>query len=200
MRIPCAIFTKFAEFVPRFRMRLLLKFHWICSRVYGVMGNFSLTGSGSPKFSVPTSGETMRQTPNDLEVQERARGPLSPCQVWLGSDFFTRRTLSFLSVRHCFSVHHAFERQSLCARFRHEGVGWSTDMILMPLYSRRFVVVHPCSTSSDCRKQSTSLNAEVQKTAKIGGFSPPEGDRINRSRRILTRKCTLWVKSIAHQI
>jgi len=27
----------------------------------------------------------------------------------------------FLSV--CLSVRHAFERQSLCARFRHEGVG-----------------------------------------------------------------------------
>jgi len=31
------------------------------------------------------------------------------------------KTLSFLFV--CLSVRHAFERQSLCARFRHEGVG-----------------------------------------------------------------------------
>jgi len=31
---------------------------------------------------VPPSGETMRQTPKVLEAQERARGPLSPCQVW----------------------------------------------------------------------------------------------------------------------
>jgi len=36
----------------------------------------------APKFSAPPSGETMRQTPNVSEVQERARGPLSPCQVW----------------------------------------------------------------------------------------------------------------------
>jgi len=43
-----------------------------------------------PKFLAPLSGETMHQTPKVLEVQERARGPLSPCQVWLGSDF-TRR-------------------------------------------------------------------------------------------------------------
>ena len=40
-RIPCAIFTKFAEFVPHFRMRWVLKFGWICSRGYGVMGVLS---------------------------------------------------------------------------------------------------------------------------------------------------------------
>ena len=40
--------------------------------------------------STPRSGETMRQTPKVLEVQERAQGPLSPCQVWWGWDF-TRR-------------------------------------------------------------------------------------------------------------
>ena len=33
----------------------------------------------------------MRQTPKVLEVQERARGPLSPWQVWWGSDFTRRR-------------------------------------------------------------------------------------------------------------
>jgi len=44
-------------------------------------GGFKLMGLVAPKFSWPPSGETMRQTPNVLEVQERARGPLSPCQV-----------------------------------------------------------------------------------------------------------------------
>ena len=33
--------TKFAEFVPHFRMRWVLKFGWICSRGYGVMGVLS---------------------------------------------------------------------------------------------------------------------------------------------------------------
>jgi len=28
-----------------------------------------------------------------------------------------------VSLSVCLSVHHAFERQSLCAQFRHEGVG-----------------------------------------------------------------------------
>ena len=80
-RIPCAIFTNFAEFVPHFRMRSVLKFGWISSRGYGVMGVLSWGGRVSPKFSAPPSGDTVRQTPNVLEVQERARGPLSPCQV-----------------------------------------------------------------------------------------------------------------------
>jgi len=40
-RIPCAIFTKFAKFVPHVRMRWVLKFAWICSRGYGVMGVLS---------------------------------------------------------------------------------------------------------------------------------------------------------------
>jgi len=47
-------------------------------------GGFKLTGSRGlviPKFSAPSSGENMRQTPNILKVQERAQGPLSPRQV-----------------------------------------------------------------------------------------------------------------------
>ena len=47
----------------------------------------------------------MRQTPKVLEMQERARGPLSPCQVWYGSDFAAgsaKNVEFFLSV--CLSV------------------------------------------------------------------------------------------------
>ena len=40
----------------------------------------------------------------------------------------------------------------------------------------RFVVVHPCSTFSDCCQLATPLNAEVENMAKIVFFSPPEGD------------------------
>jgi len=82
------------------------------------MGVLSSWGLVAPKFSAPPSGETMRQTPKALEVQERARGPLSPCQVWWGSDF-TRRHYLFV----CLFVRHAFDRQRLCARFRDAGVG-----------------------------------------------------------------------------
>ena len=52
---------------------------------------FKLTRSGYSKFSATPSGEIMRQTPKVLELQERARDPLSPCQVWWGSDFTRRR-------------------------------------------------------------------------------------------------------------
>jgi len=98
--IPCTIFTKFAEFVPHYRMRYLLQFRWICSRGYGV------TGSHYPQIFSAPSGQTMHQTSNVFEVQERAGGPLSPCQVWWGSDFTRRRGGQkrgvFLSV--CLSV------------------------------------------------------------------------------------------------
>ena len=101
-RIPCAIFTKFAEYVPRFRTRCLLKFCWICSRSYGVIGVLRWWGPITPKFSAPPSGETMHQTPKVLEVQEHDRGPLSPCQVWWGSDFTrsrgSQKRWAFLSV------------------------------------------------------------------------------------------------------
>jgi len=56
--------------------------------------------------------------------------------------------------------------------------------------------VHPCSTFSDtevsekeilwCRQLVTPQNAEVNKMVKFEGFWPPEGDRINRSRRNLS--------------
>jgi len=50
---------------------------------------FKLTGSDyPPNFQSPPSGETMRQTPKSFRC---ARGPLAPCQVWLGSNFTRHR-------------------------------------------------------------------------------------------------------------
>ena len=70
------------------------------------MGALNWQGLVILKFLPPPSGETVRQTPKVLEVQERARGPLSPCQVWWGSDFTRRqggqKRWVFLSV--CLSV------------------------------------------------------------------------------------------------
>jgi len=65
----------------------------------------------------------MRQTPKVFDVQKRARGPLSLCRAWLGSDFTRRRAAKNVEFFVCLSVRLAFERQSLCTRFRHEGVG-----------------------------------------------------------------------------
>jgi len=73
--------------------------------------------------SLPRFSQNMRQTPKVLEVQERARGHITMTSL-VGLGFHTPpgwpKTLTFY-----FSlfVRHAFERQSLCARFRHEGVG-----------------------------------------------------------------------------
>ena len=47
----------------------------------------------------------MRRTPNLLEVQERARGPLSPCQVWWGWDFTRRRAAKNVEFIVCLSVY-----------------------------------------------------------------------------------------------
>jgi len=54
-------------------------------------GGFKLTGSGYPQILAPPSGETVHQSPKCFEAEERARGPLSPCQVCWGSDFTRRR-------------------------------------------------------------------------------------------------------------
>jgi len=79
-------------------------------------------------FQHPLAAKLCVRPPEVLEVKERSRGPLSPCQVWWGSDFTRRRggqkTLScFVCLSVCLPVRHAFERQRLCAPFRHEGVG-----------------------------------------------------------------------------
>jgi len=47
---------------------------------------------------------------------------------------------------------------------------WSTETILTPFDGGRFVVVQACSTLSDYCQLATTLNAEVQKTTKIGIF------------------------------
>jgi len=44
-----------------------------------------------PNFERPLVAKLCVKPPNVLEVQERVRRPLSPCQVWWGSDFTRRR-------------------------------------------------------------------------------------------------------------
>jgi len=86
---------------------------------------FNLRGSGYPKYSAPPSGETMRQTPKSFRgARTQLRSSIT--MPSLGEVGFhlqpgQPKSLSFLSV--CFSFRYAFERQRLCARFRHEGVG-----------------------------------------------------------------------------
>ena len=86
---------------------------------------FKLRGLVTPKFSVPPSGETMRQTTKRFEGERTCSRSSITMPSLVGLGFHPPpgwpKTLSFLSV--CLFVRHAFERQSLCARFRHEDVG-----------------------------------------------------------------------------
>ena len=129
-----------------------------------------------PNFQCPLAAKLCVRPPNVIEVKQRARGPLSPRQVWWRSDFIRHRggekRWVFLFVRHAFSVTLVTSR-FWTLEFVRPISPWrcsNTEMILMPLDRGRVVVVHPCSTFSDCCQLSTSLNAEVQKTAKIGVF------------------------------
>jgi len=119
---PLRDFHKICKFVPHFRMRWVLKFGWICSRGYG--GVFKLRGSGSPTFSAPPSGETMRQTTKRFTGERTCSRSLItvPSLVVLGFHLPPGwpKTLSLFV---CLFVRYTFERQSLCARFHHEGLG-----------------------------------------------------------------------------
>ena len=72
-------------------------------------------------FSTP-GGKTKHQAPTVLEVYERARGPLSPCQIWWGSDFARHRGAKNVDFFVCQFVRHALEQHSL-RRHHPEGIG-----------------------------------------------------------------------------
>jgi len=81
--------------------------------------------TGPPRTKVHgIRGVSVGRCPKVLEVQGRALGPLSPCRVWWGSDFTRRgggQNVEFCLFV-CLFVRHAFECQSLCDQFSHEGV------------------------------------------------------------------------------
>ena len=122
--VECAFFTKFAEFVPHFRDALAIKICLDLLEGLWSYGGFKLRVSGSPKYSVSPSGESMRQTPKRFRVARTCSRSsiIMPSLVGLGfhPPPGQTKTLSFFV---CLSVRHAFERQRLCARVRYEGVG-----------------------------------------------------------------------------
>jgi len=143
-------------------------------------GGFKFTGLVTPELSAPPSGDyapdpqKFPSYKNVLEIlYHHARFGGAQILPTAGA----AKTLSFLSVclSVCLSVHHTFKRQSLCARFRDFAVKAleyrSTETILMPLDTGRFLVLQSCSTFSDCRQLSTPLNVEVHKTTKLGFFA-----------------------------
>ena len=67
----------------------------------------------------------------------------------------------------------------------------STETILMPLDRGRFVVVHPCSTFSDCCELGTPQNAEVQKWQNFGFFAARGRQNEPIETKFGTSACTL---------
>jgi len=134
-------------------------------------GGFKLTGSGYPQiFSAPPpSGETARQTRKSFRgARTCSRSSITVLSL-LGLRFHPLpggpKTLSFLSV--CLSV--TLLNVRVCVPdFAMKALEYIK--ILIPLDRGRFVVVHPCSTFSDCCQLVTPLNAEIENMAKIGIF------------------------------
>jgi len=76
---PLHDFHKISRVCTAFQVALAVKKLVRFARGVIKLWGFKSRGMVSPKFSVTPSGETMRETPKVLEVQERARSPLSPC-------------------------------------------------------------------------------------------------------------------------
>jgi len=129
------------------------------------MGVLSWGGPVTPKFWAPPSGETMCQTPKSFRgARTCSRSSITvPSLVELGfhpPPGDQKRWVFCLSV--CLSVCPSRFWTSEVVRPILPWRRWSTETILMPLARERFVVVHPCSTFSDCCQLATPLNAEIQ--------------------------------------
>ena len=130
---PLCDFKEICRVLTSFQDVLAVKIFYGFAQGITELWGFKLTGMGSHKFSAPPSRETMRRTPKFLEVQERAWGPLLPCQVWWGSDF----------TRHWGGQKHTVF--SLTMTLLNDGVSahyspwncWSIEMVLILLDTRQ---------------------------------------------------------------
>jgi len=98
----CRICTSFND-------ALAVKISWDLLKGLWRYGDFELMGSGYPIFLAPLSGETMRQTPKVLEVQEvlyhRAKFGGARISPAVGAV----KNVEFFGL----SVRHAFGRQEI---------------------------------------------------------------------------------------
>jgi len=86
----------------------VLKFWQIWSRDFGVLG-FKFRGVCiTSNFHRPLAARLCVIGEHDLEVQERYGPPLSPCQVWRGSDIAHRHVAEKFDV-FCLFVCHTFK-------------------------------------------------------------------------------------------
>ena len=158
---------------------------------YGVMGVLSWGCLVSPKFSVPPSGETMRQTPKSFGgARTCSRSSITmPSLVGLGFHPPTGRQKRWVF---CLSVCSSRFSTSEVVRPISPWRRWSTETILMTLDKGRgryvVLVVHQCSNFSDCSQLATLLNAEFQKRQKLGFFAARGRQNKPISRRNFTRK------------
>jgi len=81
-------FHKTCRICSSFQDALAVKISLVLLEGLWSYGGFNLTVSGYPQIFSAPSGETNLcvRPPNVFKVHERARGPLSPCQVSWGSD------------------------------------------------------------------------------------------------------------------
>jgi len=163
----CRVCTSFQDALGVKSLLDLLKGLWS-------YGGFKLRGTGYAQIFSDPSGETIRQTPNVFEVKERARGPLSPCQVWWGSDFTRRRGVAknvevfclFVCLFVCSSrfwtseiVRPKFAMKALEYRNDFDAAGQGKVRSCASVFN--FVRLLPIGDNTKCRSP---------KTAKIGVF------------------------------
>ena len=138
------------------------------------MGVLSWRGPVSPNFQRPLSSETVQIRPPKVLQVQNVLEILYQCAKFGGARISpaagAAKNVQFFLFA-CLSVCSSSFWISEIVRPISPWSRWSTETILTPLDRGRFVVVHPCSTFSDCCQLATPLNAEVQKTAKMGFFA-----------------------------
>jgi len=81
--VSLTFFYKICRAYTAFRDALAVKISLDLFKELWSYGGFKLTGSAyPPNFQRPLAAKLCVRLPKVLKVQERARGPLSPCQVW----------------------------------------------------------------------------------------------------------------------
>ena len=91
----------------------------------------------------------------------------------------------------CLFIRHAFECHRLCARFRRVDVGVQKRYRWIGEGLQLCTRIQLPQIAANWRHHKMSKSKKLQKL--WGGGSPPEADRINRSRRNLARKRIPWV-------
>ena len=135
---------------------------------------FTLRGLVTAKFSASPSGETMREINKSFTGARTCSKSSITMPSLVGLGFYPPpgwpKTLSCLSVclLVCLSVT-LLNVRDCASGFAMKALEYRN--VLTPLDRGRFVVVHPCSSFSECCQVATPLNAEVQNMAKIVFFA-----------------------------